>query len=134
MILFLDTTDRHKTFLAIVDKKRVIKKFFKTSGNLSEKLPGEIENVLKKAKIGLKGLQRVAVVRGPGSFVGTRTGVAYANALAWALNIPIVGLVADKVPEDFFKLYQLRPSKLVTPKYAHPPHITTSASRGHLKG
>ncbi len=50
-----------------------------------------IVKILKKAKIEFKDLSAVEVNPGPGSFTGTRVGVAVANALGFALKIPVNG-------------------------------------------
>jgi tRNA threonylcarbamoyl adenosine modification protein YeaZ len=41
---------------------------------------------------GAKGLDRVAVTVGPGSFTGIRIGISAARAIGLALNIPVVGV------------------------------------------
>lgn len=50
-----------------------------------------IVKILKKAKIEFKDLTSVEVNPGPGSFTGTRVGVAVANALGFALQLPVNG-------------------------------------------
>lgn len=51
-----------------------------------------VEMVLKQAGWTYQDLTHVAVVSGPGGFTSIRVGVASANALAYALSIPIVGI------------------------------------------
>lgn len=50
-----------------------------------------IEKVAKKAKLKLTDLDQIEVKTGPGSYTGIRVGVAVANALGFALNIPVNG-------------------------------------------
>ena len=50
-----------------------------------------IVKILKKNKADFKDLTQIKVNPGPGSFTGTRVGVAVANALGYALNIPVNG-------------------------------------------
>lgn len=50
-----------------------------------------IEEVLKKNKLSLEDLSLIEVNEGPGSFTGLRVGVSVANALGFALKIPING-------------------------------------------
>lgn len=69
----------------------------------------KIDGLLKKHHLTMDQISAIKVNPGPGSFTGTRVGVAVANALAWSLHKPVNGL-----PEG----------QLVKPIYAHPPHIT----------
>ena len=48
-----------------------------------------IVKILKKNNLTLKDLTAVEVNCGPGSFTGTRVGVSVANALGFALDIPV---------------------------------------------
>lgn len=50
-----------------------------------------IQEVLKKHKLSLKDLASIEVNDGPGSFTGLRVGVSVANALGFALKIPVNG-------------------------------------------
>ncbi len=119
--------------LALITDRKVFKKTIKTSRGLSESLPKLLTQFLKKNQIKLKDIKKVAVVRGPGSFVGTRTGVVFANTLAWALNLSLIGLKADELPKDLGLLRKAKYSKkIVTPHYSVPPNITRSA-KGQLK-
>jgi tRNA threonylcarbamoyladenosine biosynthesis protein TsaB len=51
-----------------------------------------IARLLSEAGLGPKDLQGVAVDVGPGSFTGTRVGVATAKGLHVALGVPVVGV------------------------------------------
>ena len=53
-----------------------------------------LERVLGDAAVGLEQLERLIVGRGPGSFVGTRIGLAVANSLAMVRATPVVGVDA----------------------------------------
>jgi tRNA threonylcarbamoyladenosine biosynthesis protein TsaB len=46
------------------------------------------------AGVSLDALDRVGVVTGPGSFTGTRIGVAFARGLGLALGVPVIGVSA----------------------------------------
>ena len=50
-----------------------------------------IEKLLKKQKITLQDIDGIKVNPGPGSFTGVRVGVSIANALGFALDIPVNG-------------------------------------------
>lgn len=98
MILFIDTITQQKTiYLALSDGQKIIKvkRIATTLFNQSEKLLPGIKKLLFDDKINLSKLTAIAVVnRGQpeSSFTGLRLGVAAANALAFGLNIPIIGI------------------------------------------
>lgn len=50
-----------------------------------------IVKILAKNKIKFSDLTAIEVNVGPGSFTGTRVGVAVANALGYALDLPVNG-------------------------------------------
>lgn len=58
----------------------------------AERLMPMIGEALAEAGLGYGDLQRIVVTTGPGSFTGTRIGVAAARALALALSVPAVGV------------------------------------------
>ncbi len=58
----------------------------------AERLMAIIDDVLAKANVQLKAIDRIAVMIGPGSFTGIRVGVAAARGLALALGRESVGV------------------------------------------
>jgi len=50
-----------------------------------------IDKTLKKEGRSLKDISTIEVNTGPGSFTGIRVGVSIANALGWALDVPVNG-------------------------------------------
>lgn len=57
-----------------------------------ERLAPMVAQVMAAAGLGFDALERVGVTTGPGSFTGLRVGLAFAKALALALDIPCVGI------------------------------------------
>ncbi len=51
-----------------------------------------IKKVLDSAKKDFSDLKAVAVSKGPGSYTGLRIGVSAAKGIAYALNIPLIGI------------------------------------------
>jgi tRNA threonylcarbamoyladenosine biosynthesis protein TsaB len=58
----------------------------------AEALPGAVDDVLRQASLRVANLDGIGVGVGPGSFIGVRTGIAFAKGLARALDRPLVGL------------------------------------------
>jgi tRNA threonylcarbamoyladenosine biosynthesis protein TsaB len=103
MKLYLDSTDNTrviirldgKEFINLVDSPR------------NQDVFGFLLSCLSKEGFKQEDITEVEVNRGPGSFTGTRIGVTIANALGFALGIPVNG---QKQP--------------VEPVYSSPPSIT----------
>lgn len=103
MILKIDTTDSSKVVVEITDHKlNKIDQLIETKKFGSETLLPLILKIFNKNKISFEDLTEVKVNIGPGSFTGTRVGVAVANALSFALGIPVNG----------------KRGKIVLPKYS----------------
>lgn len=85
MKLYIDTADNKKTKIGLDDKSWE----FVSQNYRSQELVALIEKVLKKQKKELKDLTAIEINLGPGSFTGLRIGIAVANALSWALDIPL---------------------------------------------
>ena len=68
-----------------------------TKNNQSEKLMPRIENLMKVCQLKPTDLGKIAVAIGPGSYTGIRVGVAAAKSLAYALDIPLVGVSSLEV-------------------------------------
>ncbi|MDP9137951.1 MAG: tRNA (adenosine(37)-N6)-threonylcarbamoyltransferase complex dimerization subunit type 1 TsaB [Pseudomonadota bacterium] len=60
----------------------------------AERLPLMVRDVVRDAEVGFASLQRIAVTTGPGSFTGTRIGLAFARGLGLALAKPVIGVTS----------------------------------------
>lgn len=91
MILHIDTTQREELIIQIVNESgEVIAEHKSNQGfNHAQNLLPAINDLLQKNSKSVKDLAAITVNPGPGSFTGTRVGVAVANALSFALNIPV---------------------------------------------
>lgn len=128
MFVILDTSTA-KTQVIIIDQKRIIdKKIWLSLQKHSEELLPAIDKILKKNKIQKERLKGIIVVRGPGSYTSLRVGVACANAIAFALCIPVLGLDRSEIfdLEKFRKIKPgtIKPGTFVTPFYIREPDIT----------
>lgn len=90
MILKIDTTDNSKITVEITDEKSNKSDLLsETRKKGSQILLPMIDSLLKKNKTKLSQITKIEVNAGPGSFTGTRVGVSVANALGFALQIPV---------------------------------------------
>src|SRR4030066_1754633 len=87
MKLFIDTSDNQKTIVGL-DDERLEKP---TGPDKSQQALLLIDQILKKNKKVISGITEIEVNLGPGSFTGLKIGVAIANALGFALDIPVNG-------------------------------------------
>ncbi|MBU0572450.1 tRNA (adenosine(37)-N6)-threonylcarbamoyltransferase complex dimerization subunit type 1 TsaB [Patescibacteria group bacterium] len=87
MKLYIDTSDGKKIIVGVDDEK------FETEARKekSQKLLPFIDELLKKQGKKIKDITEIEVNTGPGSYTGLRVGVSVANAIGWALDIPVNG-------------------------------------------
>ncbi len=93
MKLSIDTSSNEKTIVKLDESEFIEDSKTKRSQIV---LP-MIEKLLKKANKQLSDLTEIEVVEGPGSFTGLRVGAAIANALGFALKIPVNGKNPSKL-------------------------------------
>lgn len=122
MILYLGIVKDNQAVVIIKNNNNqiIVKKIFLIYRQ-AEKFLLKIDKLLKKNKIKLKDFEKIEVENSKGSFTSLRICVAIANALGYALNIPVVGTVINnknnksKINEKF---------NVVEPIYEQEPNIT----------
>lgn len=124
MMLFLDTSDSERTALYLLDKDFFKVEIIPSRRTQAEKIHSEIKKFIKKYRVPLKRLDRVGVVVGPGHFSRVRTGVATANALGFALNLPTVGVKKLGTNLNFPAILKEKGQKMVDVYYEKDPNIT----------
>jgi tRNA threonylcarbamoyladenosine biosynthesis protein TsaB len=124
MILFIDTSDFHNLHLALVSNGEVKDFTASVAFNENYKTNELLDKFLRKHKVRMKDLSKVVVCNGPGSFTGIRVGVSLAQALGFALNIPVIAITKNKIPKDLSKLDKLKGGKILTLNYGQKPNIT----------
>lgn len=92
MKLYIDTSDNKKLILRL-DGEEFIDE---SQSRKSQRLLPFIDEILERKNKKLADLTEIEVATGPGSFTGLRVGVSVAQALGWALNIPVNGKKAGK--------------------------------------
>jgi len=134
MILFINTSKTDLIQLKLISKNQVIgvldshKQF-----RQSELLLPMIDKLLTNNKVKLSQLKYLAVVTGPGAFSALRLGIATANAIAWALKLPIIEFdsteieMGDQELADFIcqKAKLIKKFRPAIPQYGKEPNITT---------
>lgn len=87
MKLFINTSDSEKIIVGFDDKR------FETLARQekAQRLLPFIDELMQKQNKKFKDITQIEVSTGPGSFTGLRVGVSVANALGWALGVPVNG-------------------------------------------
>lgn len=89
IIIFIDTSSNIKIAVGIIiEGEKFIVEENITNRKAQVVLP-MIKNILQKHSLLLQDISAIQVNKGPGSFTGVRVGVSIANALSFALNIPV---------------------------------------------
>lgn len=107
MKLYLDSTDNTQVLVRLNDKEFINK----VDSPRNQDVFGFLLSCLEKEGYKQEDITEVEVNSGPGTFTGTRIGIAIANALGFALGIPVNG---QRNPID--------------PIYSAPPSITSPKS------
>lgn len=78
---------------ALFEGEKFLGQYFQADGlTHSRTLLPMAEALLNNTEHDMKDLDLIAVAHGPGSFTGLRIGMAAAKGLAWALEIPAIGV------------------------------------------
>jgi tRNA threonylcarbamoyladenosine biosynthesis protein TsaB len=88
MTLFIDTIDFNAVMFALAGEK-VVKRSYKIDPHKSHESLGKLEAFLKSAKVNIPDIKKIVVNKGPGSYTGVRVGLAHAQALSLAWNVPV---------------------------------------------
>ena len=123
MILYVNTIKNRAEEIEIKifdGEKEVASKFLNAKMAQSEKLIPEIDALLKKTKIDLKQIEKIKVENIGGSFTALRIGITTANALGYALNIPVEGTKTGQTKKNKLEF------SVVEPMYEREADITIS--------
>lgn len=96
MTLLINTQNSEKIIVQI-DGTRLIAD---AKVEKAQKLLSVIREVLSKKGAEIHDIKEIEVNTGPGSFTGLRVGISVANALGWALGIPVNGKDVTKKPSE----------------------------------
>jgi tRNA threonylcarbamoyl adenosine modification protein YeaZ len=91
--LYINTSEKDHASIGLWRENMwVIWKEWSGQGRHSEKLLSEIENITATHHVSSNDVAQILVHTGPGSFTGIRVGVVTANAIGYALSIPVTGV------------------------------------------
>ncbi len=94
-ILYIDATKREEIFVELEINGEKYKKSLEDFK--SENILSLIKKILEENKIEPKDLNEIKVNPGPGSFTGIRIGISIANALGFALGVPVNGKIGGEL-------------------------------------
>lgn len=92
MELSIDTSSSIASLALSRDESVLAELTWRCGQNHSVELIPSIDKLMDMVKVERSSLTGVIVAKGPGSFNGLRVGIATAKGLAYALNIPVVGI------------------------------------------
>lgn len=110
MTLYLNTTNFNKAVVgAKISDKIIDEQEVATGKNLNQNLLKKIDLLIKQSRHTIGDITAVEVAtKSQNTFTGTRVGVAVANALGFALDVPVNN------------------KKMVAPEYEREPNIGSS--------
>lgn len=130
MILVLSTGASTNLLTIIIGDDKLFTKEWPASKQLSEELPGIIEDVLHGLELDYSDLAGIIGFAGPGSYTGLRIGITVINTIANQAGVPIVG-VSSKDPSDkswieegLKKLKAGQNDRIILPEYGGEANIT----------
>src|SRR5690625_7544824 len=90
--LVINTTDQILG-VALLENEEVIGEYVTNirQGH-AERLMPAIVQLMTDVRWTPEDIEKIVVAKGPGSYTGVRIGLTTAKSLAWALNIPIIGV------------------------------------------
>ncbi len=126
MKILLMRSDRPKAELYLYNDQRELGRLiWQADRRLAETIHVSISQLCAGADLAMTDIEAIGVFAGPGSFTGLRIGHSVANALAYALDLPIVATAGEHWQKAAIKaLLDGQNQKLVAPSYGQPVHIT----------
>lgn len=121
MTLYINTTLRDEIIISLKNGDNIlVTKKINSPRTQAEKLLPAIDRLLKARKIKLSDLKKIIVANYGGSFTSLRIGIITANALAYALKIPVIAENKIKKNKEFSGY------SIVEPIYDREPNIGIS--------
>lgn len=127
MLILTLRTDKPEAEVGLFfGKTQLIYKTWHAHRALAETLHRATKEILQRAGKNWQDLDGIVCFAGPGSFTGLRIGISVGNALAYSLDVPIVGAVGENwISKGTKKLQNGQNDKIVIPVYGSNPHVTS---------
>jgi tRNA A37 threonylcarbamoyladenosine modification protein TsaB len=126
MQLLINTSEKDEIIISLLDKGHVkVEKRFEARYRQAELLLIEIDELLAANYINLDSIDSIIVENRGDSFTALRIGVVTANALGYALQIPVMkkSRISTEIPRKRTNAYDI-----VQPEYSKEPNITQKKS------
>lgn len=127
MLILAIRTDKPEAEVGVFhDHQQVQYEVWHAHRELSQTLHAKISDVLARDNKTLTDVAGIVIYQGPGSFTGLRIGISVANALAYGLHVPIVGVTPenDWIARGIDRLLASQDDQIVVPTYGASAHIT----------
>jgi tRNA threonylcarbamoyladenosine biosynthesis protein TsaB len=127
MIILTIRTDKPEAEIGLFEDKTELKYIsWQAHRELSLTLNSKIDEILAASDKRLRDIEGIVCFKGPGSFTGLRIGMSVANALAYALPVPILAERGnDWVKLGIEKITRGQDEKIAVPDYGGPARTTS---------
>lgn len=129
MILFIDTSEFKSLRFGLISNTDTKEITAELAFNENYKTNDLLAKFMKKQKTDFAMLEKIVVCSGPGSFNGIRVGVSLAQAIGFAIHIPVITIRKNKIPKDLQKLLKLQLNKSQALNYGQLPNITLAKKK-----
>ncbi|MCK4553386.1 hypothetical protein KAU19_00280 [Candidatus Parcubacteria bacterium] len=120
--MYINTTQGDDIIIVIKDSDKIVmQKKIKAKYSQAEKLLPMIDKMLAQNNLKIKDIQKIKVANVDGSFTALRIGVVTANALGYALGVPVQNIVENKKFKVKSRKFDF---DIVEPVYSKEPNIT----------
>lgn len=126
MIILTLRTDQPDAYIALYDNQQQRTQITWTAHRqLTDTIHLKLQELVVSAACSVNDIQGIVIFKGPGSFTGLRIGASVANALAYGLQVPIVGQQTELWEQSGIeRLLRGDSDTIIIPDYGSEPHIT----------
>ena len=104
MFLVIDNTEEEKIIFQLLSQKTYTRSAFSV-GKKNNNHAALLDRFLKKADVSVKKIKGIGVVVGAEGFTSARLVVTFANALAFALGVPVLAVAKHADKQDVLRSF-----------------------------